>query len=205
MGVRLLSVLVIWSVLSLLVPAICFADSMSGVGDLTITTLDSTAQQVLAANGVLGATQTDTTKIVSCTTDMDKAGLDSTKDVATLLTPSSTTQKLDDSVNKCFARIQDISAMFNLPTSLSLTQLFETILKQLIARLVDEVIMKICTAATSAWNAAVGNAVNTINSGINQSGVNTFGNFVNVQSTSGSSPPPPMSAPAMPASAIPGL
>ncbi|MCH8621307.1 hypothetical protein [Undibacterium sp. TS12] len=193
--------------LGALLPGVSVADGMSGVGDLTITTLDVSAQKILAANGVVGATQVDMSLIDDCAKKKKDAGDDAKKAMATSLTPSDTAKKLNDSVNACFANIQMISMAFNLPTSFSFTELFEQILKQLIEKLVDEVIMKICAAATGAWNSAVGNAINTINSGINQSGINTFGTFVSV----GSPPPAPMApasvapAPVSPPSPIPGL
>ena len=187
-----------------LLPGVCLADSMSGVGDLTITTLDLTAQKTLEANGVIGANQTDNAKIILCVEKAEKAGEDKRKGMATTMTTSSHVQKLNDSVNACLANIQTISAALNLPTSFSFTELFEAILKQLMEKLVDEIIMKICAAATGAWNSAVGNAIDTLNTGVNQSGINTFGNFVNV-GPAPVSPAPYVPVPANPPSAIPGL
>lgn len=185
-------------------PGICTADSMSGVGDLTITTLDSTAQKILAANGVLGANQTDNAKIVDCSVKAEDAGDKLRKGMATAMTHSDPVNKLHNSVNACLANIQTISLAFSLPTSFNFTQLFEAILKQLMEKLVDEIIMKICAAATGAWNSAVGNAISTINSGVSQSGVNTFGNFVNV-APAPVNPAPFAPIPSSSPSGIPGL
>lgn len=185
-------------------PGLCAADSMSGVGDLTITTLDAAAQKTLEANGVVGANQTDNAKIILCADKAEKAADDGRKGMATTMTTSDHVQKLNDSVNACLANIQQISAIVNLPTSFNFTQIFETILKQLMERLVNEIIMKICAAATGAWNSAVGNAIDTINLGVNQSGINTFGSFVSV-GPAPVSPAPMAPAPMNPPSAIPGL
>jgi len=198
--------LILFGGLALMVmqPGICTADSMSGVGDLSITTLDSAAQKILAANGVLGANQTDYAKIVECSDKAADASDKLRKGMATAMTPSDPTKKLNNSVNACLANIQQISLAFNLPSGISFTLLFQTILKQLMEKLVDEFIMKICAAATGAWNSAIGNAINTINSGVSQSGIDTFGNFVNAVPVP-VSPSPFAPAPANPPSGIPGL
>jgi hypothetical protein len=197
----------VWSLimaLLMLMPGISAADSMSGVGDLTITTLDASAQKTLELNGVVGANQTELAAIDPCATKAKDSLTEGQQHMARSMTYSDSVKKLNDSVNTCLDNIQTISAVFNLPTSFNFTQMFETILKQLMEKLVNEVIMKICAAATGAWNSAVGNAINTLNTGINQSGINTFGSVVVV----GPAPPgpaPAAPAPASPPSAIPGL
>ncbi|MFZ6711289.1 hypothetical protein [Undibacterium sp. TC9W] len=189
--------------LSTLMPGISAADSMSGVGDLTITTLDTSAQKTLELSGAVGANQTDLAAIDPCATKAKDALTAGQQHMARAMTYSDPVKKLNDSVNACFDNIQTISALVTFPT-FNFTQMFETLLKQLIERLVNEVIMKICAAATGAWNSAVGNAIDTLNNGINQSGINTFGNVVTV----GPAPvnPAPMApAPLNTPSAIPGL
>jgi len=192
-----------WLALTVLAPGICAADSMSGLGDLTITTLDASAQNTLMLNGVIGANQTENAAINDCSQKATDAGKKKREDMSSVMTYSDPVKKLNDSVNTCFANIQTISVALNFPT-ISFTAMFQAALKQLLDRLVNDIIMKICAAATGAWNSAVGNAIDTLNSGINQSGVNTFGSVVTV-SPAPMSPAPAAPAPLIGTSAIPGL
>ncbi len=196
-------VLSVWLVLTAFAPGICAADSMSGLGDLTITTLDASAQNTLIWNGVIGANQTENAAVDDCAKKAAVAGKQKREDMSSVMTYSDPVKKLNDSVNTCFANIQTISVALNFPT-ISFTAMFETLLKQLLDRLVNDIIMKICAAATGAWNSAVGNAIDTLNSGINQSGVNTFGSVVTV-GPAPVSPAPVAPAPLIGPSAIPGL
>lgn len=195
------------SIVALIVfPSMADADSMSGVGDLVINTLDADAQKILAANGVLGANQISNARITDCADKAKTAEVNFRRGMATALTSADPVKKLHDGINACLQKIKDISNAIELPSGFSFTQLLSKILKQLTDKIVDDIIMKICTTATNTWNSAVNNAVDTLNTGINQSGVNTFGDFVSVSA----SPAPASSAPLYVAplakpSSIPGL
>lgn len=180
------------------------ADSMSGVGDLVINTLDADTQKILAANGVLGANQSNNAKIVDCNDKAKNATVLFQRGMATVMTPADPVKKLNDGINACLKTIKDIADAVDLSSGLSFTELLTKILKQLRDKIIDEVVMKICTSATNAWNSTVNNAIDTLNTGINQSGVNTFGDFVSV------SPAPAPAAPVFAGSVtkpsiIPGL
>lgn len=190
--------------LACLLPAWAYADSMSGVGDLSIATLDSEAQKQLAAAGMVGANITANASIVDCNTKAKAAIEIKNKDMAAIMTTSDPTKKLQDGISSCLEKIQTISAAISFPASLSFTALFEAALKQLREKIINEIVMKICTSATNAWNNAVNNAIGTINSGINQSGVNTFGDFVSVSNVP-VNPAPKINTPFLTPSNIPGL
>lgn len=199
------------------ISGIARADGISTVGavgniDSSLPVYDANAQKNMRASNQLGTSEANARNLNNCGTAFDNAIQKAAQNVATAAAPGDPVTKFHDSINDCLNNIQLISAAFNLPTSLSLTAAFEAILNQLIDKLINDIIMKICTAATGAWNSAVNNAVNTVNTGINQSGVNTFGNFASVSTTSGNTTPaPPMApAPAAPVpvksqSSIPGL
>lgn len=196
-------------------PVLASADSVITVGavgsvDSPLVTIDVNTQKAMRAAQTFGSNEVKARTLNNCGTLVDKAMSDAGKNVAVAAAPGDPVKKFNDSINSCLDNIQTISMLFNLPTSFSFTAAFEAILNQLIEKLVSEIIMKICAAATGAWNSAVNNAVNTVNSGINQSGVNTFGTFVSVGTGSPPPPAPKAPAPMAPApmkslSTIPGL
>lgn len=198
-----------------IMPVMARADSVSTVGavgsvDSGLVILDANTQKNMRATNALGTNETNARTQKNCGPQMDTAINNSAKNMATAAAPGDPVKRFNDSINSCLQNIQMISVAFNLPTSFSFTAAFEAILNQLIDKIVNDIIMKICAAATGAWNSAVSNAVNTVNSGINQSGVNTFGSFVNVGPAPVSPPPayspaPPPAAPAQSQSTIPGL
>lgn len=198
-----------------IMPVMARADTPIPVGatgdvDSSLPIFDANTQKTMRAASTYGASEAKGKAQNNCDTRMKTAIDDAAKGVAVAAAPGDPVKRFNDSINSCLNNIQLISVAFNLPTSFSFTAAFEAILNQLIDKLVNDIIMKICAAATGAWNSAVSNAVNTVNSGINQSGVNTFGSFVSVGPPPPSpapaySPPPPAAAPVKSQSTIPGL
>lgn len=199
-----------------IMPVMVRADSGSPVGavgaiDSSLPVLDANTQKTMRAANTLGSSEAKARMQSDCGNKIDLAITKSAQNMATAAAPGDPVKRFNDSIKSCLDNIQMISVAFNLPTSFSFTAAFEAILNQLIDKLVNDIIMKICAAATGAWNSAVSNAVNTVNSGVNQSGVNTFGSFVNVGPAPVSPPPsyspapPPAAAPGKSLSIIPGL
>ena len=196
-------------------PVMVRADSVVPVGatgpvDSSLTVIDANTQKSLRSTSGYGASEAKGLAQYDCNNRNKNAINLASQEVAVVAAPGDPVKRFNDSINSCLNNIQLISVAFNLPTSFSFTAAFEAILNQLIDKLVNDIIMKICAAATGAWNSAVSNAVNTVNSGINQSGVNTFGNFVSVGPPPVSPPPayspaPPPAAPSKSQSTIPGL
>ncbi len=199
-----------------IMPLMARADSVVPVGatgdvDSTLPVFDANTQKTMRAASTYGASETKGKAQNNCDARMKTAIAAAAEGVAVAAAPGDPVKRFNESIHSCLENIQFISIAVNLPTSFSFTAALEAFLKQLVDKLVDEMIMKICAAATGAWNSAVSNAVNTVNSGVNQSGVNTFGNFVSVGPPPPSpaplaySPPPPAAAPAKSQSTIPGL
>lgn len=195
-------------------PMTSHADDVTTVGavgavDSSLPTLDANTQKNMRATNALGSNETKARAQSNCGTRFDQSIDKAAKNVATAAAPGDPVKRFNDAINTCLDNIQTIAQSIKLPT-FSFTAAFETILSTLIDRLVNDVLMKICNSATGAWSNAVNNAMNTVNTGINQSGVNTFGTFVSM-GPAPASPAPAYAAPApaMPAaksaSIIPGL
>src|SRR6185295_2878706 len=89
----------VWLAFATLMPGICTADSMSGIGDLTITTLDASAQKTLELNGVVGANQTDNAVIDDCAKKATETGKKKRENMSAAKTHNDSVKKLNDSVN----------------------------------------------------------------------------------------------------------
>lgn len=184
-------------------PLTALADDVATVGavgevDSKLKTLNANEQKNLRASNALGTNETKARAQSNCGSRFDKSIDDAAKNVATAAAPGDPVKRFNDAIKTCLDNIQNIASAIKLPT-FSFTAAFETILTGLIDRLVNDVLMKICNSATGAWSNAVNNAMNTVNTGINQSGVNTFGTFVSM----GPAPATPAPLPATPAAPAP--
>lgn len=198
-----------------LMPLVVAADTNSTVGavgavDSKLPLLDANTQKNMRANNTLGTSEAKARAQSNCGDKFDKSIDQAAKNVATAAAPGDPLKRFNDAIGSCLENIQTISMALSFPT-LSITGALEAILNKVIDKLINDVLMKICAAATGTWNNAINNAVNTVNTGINQSGINTFGSFVSVSQTPVSpaplapAPPAPAPAPFKSNSAIPGL
>lgn len=104
----------------------------------------------------------------NCEADVEEALKNASKEFLGAYTPQNPSKTFNDSVSDCLSNIQSFE--LDLPLASILGFDFSALMDQLTGELMDKVIGQACKAAVDEWQSSIDNALNSIDTGVNQFG-----------------------------------